>query len=102
MKLRNKNILIFGGGSGIGKAIAIRFIEAGAKVMIAGRTEEKLKEVLNEVNSPNLFYKVFDITEVNRHLELFIECKDILGGIDGFVNAAALGTGAYTGRGYEP
>lgn len=102
MKLRNKNILIFGGGSGIGKAIAIRFIEAGAKVMIAGRTEEKLKEVLNEVNSPNLFYKVFDIIDVNKHLELFIECKDILGGLDGFVNAAALGTGAYTGRGYEP
>ena len=32
MKLRNNKILIFGGGSGIGKAIAIRFIKAGAKV----------------------------------------------------------------------
>ena len=102
MKLRNKNILIFGGGSGIGKAIAIRFIEAGAKVMITGRTEEKLKAVLNEVNSPNLFYEVFDIVAVNKHLDLFNECNDILGGLDGFVNAAALGTGAYTGRGYEP
>ena len=45
MKLRNKNVLILGGGSGIGKAIAVRFIEAGAKVMITGRTEEKLKAV---------------------------------------------------------
>ena len=45
MKLRNKNVLIFGGGSGIGKAIAVRFIEAGAKVMITGRNEEKLKAV---------------------------------------------------------
>ena len=50
MKLRNKNILIFGGGSGIGKAIAVRFIEVGAKVMITGRTEEKLKAVLDEIN----------------------------------------------------
>ena len=43
MKLRNKNVLIFGGGSGIGKAIAVRFIKAGAKAMITGRTEEKTK-----------------------------------------------------------
>ena len=34
MKLRNKNVLIFGGGSGIGKAIATRFVDAGAKVLI--------------------------------------------------------------------
>ena len=48
MKLRNKNVLIFGGGSGIGKAIAVRFIESGAKVMITGRNEEKLKAVAEE------------------------------------------------------
>lgn len=102
MKLRNKNVLIFGGGSGIGKAITIRFIEAGANVLITGRTEEKLKAVADEINSSNLFYKVFDITDVNKHLDLFKECNGILGGLDGFVNAAALGTGTYTGRGYEP
>ncbi len=102
MKLRNKNVLIFGGGSGIGKAIAIRFIEAGAKAMIAGRTEEKLKSVVEEVNSPNLFYKVFDITETNNHLPLFDECREILGELDAFVNAAAMGTSQCTSRGYEP
>ena len=46
MKLRNKNVLIFGGGSGIGKAIANRFVDAGARVLIAGRTEETLKLTL--------------------------------------------------------
>ena len=102
MKLRNKNVLIFGGGSGIGKAIAIRFIEAGANVLITGRTEKKLKSVANEINSPNLHYKVFDIVDVNKHLELFDECYNLLGGLDAFVNAAALGTTQCTGRGYEP
>ena len=102
MKLRNTHILIFGGGSGIGKAIAIRFIEAGAKVLITGRTEEKLRAVVEAVNSPNLLYKVFDITKTEEHAALFEECCKMLGGLDGFVNAAAVGTDACTGRGYEP
>lgn len=57
MELRNKNIIIFGGGSGIGKAIAARFITSGATVTIAGKTEEKLISTAKEINSPNLFYK---------------------------------------------
>ncbi len=101
MKLRNKNVLIFGGGSGIGKAIAIRFIEAGAKVMITGRSEDKLKAVAQEINSTNLYYRVFDITVTEKHNELFEECERTLGGLNAFVNSAALGSG-YLGRGYEP
>ncbi len=102
MKLRNKNVLIFGGGSGIGKAIAVRFIEAGAKVMITGRTEGKLKSVVEEIGSPDLYYKTFDITDIKNHNRLFSECEQTMGGLDAFVNAAALGTSQFTGRGYEP
>lgn len=102
MKLRNNNILIFGGGSGIGKAIAIRLVKAGVKVLIVGRREEKLMSVAKEINSPNLYYKVFDITDIKGHLTFFDECCEILGSLDGFVNAAAIGTETFTGRGYEP
>ncbi len=102
MKLRNDKILVFGGGSGIGKAIAKRFCDAGAKVLITGRNEEKLKNAAEEINSKNLCYKAFDITNVNEHIELFNEVAEILGSLNGFVNAAALGTAAYTGKGYEP
>lgn len=102
MKLRNDKILVFGGGSGIGKAIAKRFCDAGTKVLIAGRNEKKLKDAANEINSENLYYKAFDITKVNEHITLFNEVAETLGGLNGFVNAAALGTNQYTGRGYEP
>ena len=44
MKLRNDKILVFGGGSGIGKAVAKRLTDVGAKVLITGRNEKKLKE----------------------------------------------------------
>lgn len=101
MILRNKNVLIFGGGSGIGKAIACRFIESGAKVMITGRTEEKLKSVAEEIDSKNLFYKVFDITNIECHSVLFDECCEILGGLDAFINSAAVSFESL-GRGYEP
>ncbi len=102
MKLRNDKILIFGGSSGIGKAIAKRFCELGAKVLIIGRTEEKLLQTKKEIACDNLFIKVFDITNVEKHLELFVFAYQTLGGLNGFVNAAAIGTNQVFGRGYEP
>ena len=102
MQLRNNKVLIFGGGSGIGKAIAVRFLEAGAAVMIAGRTESKLQETAEEINSPNLYTSVFDITDIAHHKEFFAACEAAMGGLNAFVNAAAMGTGVLTGRGYEP
>lgn len=101
MKLRNEKVIIFGGGSGIGKAIAARFIEAGAKVMIVGRTEEKLQDVAKELNSENLFYKAFDVTNIKNYGRLFSEAEKTLGGLSAFVNSAAVGSGSL-GRGYEP
>ncbi len=70
--------------------------------MITGRTEGKLKAVAEEINSPDLFCKVFDITDIKNHASLFAECERTMGGLDAFVNAAALGTSQFTGRGYEP
>ncbi len=102
MKLRNDKIIIFGGGSGIGKAIGKRFCDVGAKVLITGRNAEKLQNAAEEINRENIYYKAFDITNVKEHIALFNEATEILGGLNGFVNAAALGTGQYTGRGYEP
>lgn len=101
MKLRNDKILVFGGGSGIGKAIAKRLCDAGAKVLITGRNEEKLKSAAEEINSKNIYYKAFDITNIKEHVALFNEASETLGGLNGFVNSAALGSG-HLGRGYEP
>jgi len=48
-KFENKVVWITGGGSGLGKALAIQFARNGATVIISGRREHKLTEVLQEI-----------------------------------------------------
>jgi len=50
MEFSGKGVLITGGGSGVGKATALKFAEAGAKVAIAGRRLDRLNEVVNKIN----------------------------------------------------
>ena len=47
--LLNKRILITGGGTGLGKAAAQRFLELGAEVYICGRREEVLAATVREL-----------------------------------------------------
>ncbi len=48
--LRNKRILITGGGTGLGKAMAHRFLQLGATLYICGRREEVLEETAAELS----------------------------------------------------
>ena len=49
--LKSKRILITGGGTGLGKGMAQRFLELGAVVYICGRREEILKQTANELST---------------------------------------------------
>jgi FlaA1/EpsC-like NDP-sugar epimerase len=48
--LKDKNVIITGGNSGIGLAIAKKMIEAGANVTIIGRNKDKTISVANDIN----------------------------------------------------
>ena len=48
--LRGKRILITGGGTGLGKGMALRFLELGAMVYICGRREEVLCKAVAELD----------------------------------------------------
>ncbi len=53
MKLRNKVALITGGGRGIGRAMALRFVKEGASVVIADKNLEPAEAVVNEIKALN-------------------------------------------------
>ncbi|MBM3565593.1 MAG: SDR family oxidoreductase [Alphaproteobacteria bacterium] len=48
--LKGKRILITGGGSGLGKSMAARFLDLGADVVICGRREDVLKATVAELD----------------------------------------------------
>ncbi len=51
MNLKDKVCIITGGGTGIGKACAIRLAQEGCKILICGRREHPLKETVSEIKN---------------------------------------------------
>ncbi|MFH8788177.1 SDR family NAD(P)-dependent oxidoreductase [Streptomyces roseoverticillatus] len=50
-RFTGKTVLVTGGGTGIGQAIALAFAREGARVVVAGRREEPLKETVSYVEA---------------------------------------------------
>ena len=89
--LKDKGVLITGGGSGIGLAIAKRFVSCGAKIIITGRNEAKLKKALDDLASANVKYIVWDIRDIAVLSDRLNECIQLLGqDIDILVNNAGV------------
>jgi NAD(P)-dependent dehydrogenase (short-subunit alcohol dehydrogenase family) len=64
MDFKNKNVIITGGSTGIGFATAKAFINAGANVLITGRSIENLQKASAEINSQNLKTVVSDTSNL--------------------------------------
>ena len=69
MQLSENTVLITGGGTGIGLAMAIRFLDAGSRVIIVGRRAEKLNGAKEKY--PELITRVCDISDETERKELF-------------------------------
>ena len=64
MRFKGRSAIITGGGTGIGEATALLLARNGARVLVAGRREEKLKEVCGKAEEEGLSieYKVCDVS----------------------------------------
>ena len=89
--LLGKRILITGGSSGIGFAIARKFVSCGATVVITGRDENALREAVERIGSESMHYLRWDVADISVIDENLVRARHLLGGdLDILVNNAGL------------
>ncbi|MFF9049895.1 SDR family oxidoreductase [Streptomyces erythrochromogenes] len=86
-------VLVTGGGTGLGKAVATEFARLGADLLIAGRRAEQLKAAQDELaavpGAGRVTAAVCDIRDPERVSEVFDAAQAALGLPDVMVNNAA-------------
>ncbi|MCL2409890.1 MAG: SDR family oxidoreductase [Oscillospiraceae bacterium] len=93
-QLKGKVALITGGGSGIGAAIAKRFVEEGAKIVITGRRKEALADTVASCPDGTVLPFAGDVQNPDD-CKAMVEATVKFGGkIDILVNNAAIDTPA--------
>lgn len=95
MRLQHKTAIITGGGTGIGRAIALEFAAQGANVALCGRRIEPLENVLSEIEGGNekAFICKTDITSISDISHFVQEVLARFGTIDILVNNAGISLG---------
>ena len=66
MPFQYKRILVIGATSGIGEALAARFVKEGSKVIVVGRRKENLESFVHIHGKENATAVPFDITEMTK------------------------------------
>ncbi|MGW2250530.1 SDR family NAD(P)-dependent oxidoreductase [Kitasatospora sp. NPDC001660] len=87
------SVLVTGGGTGIGRAIALTFAREGARVAVAGRTEGPLAETVGliEREGGRAVALTGDVADSADAARLVRETVEHLGGLDVAVNNAGVG-----------
>ncbi|MFX1524256.1 MAG: SDR family NAD(P)-dependent oxidoreductase [Promethearchaeota archaeon] len=90
--LKGKKTIITGASYGIGKSLAIGFADLGSEVGILSRSEEKLKEVVEDIKSKGhcAFYEKADVSDYNEVKTAIDNLIAKMGKIDVLINNAGV------------
>jgi short-subunit dehydrogenase len=92
--LQGKRILITGASSGIGKALATQLAAAGAKLVLASRSEDKLKTLADSLPGGALVVPT-DVTKEQDRQHVLDRAVEQLGGLDVLINNAGIASWAH-------
>jgi len=89
--LADQHVVVTGGGTGLGRAMALRFAELGAKVTINGRRTEPLEETVTAIRAAGGTAEGIscNVREHDAVADFFDEAEDRQGPVTGLVNNAA-------------
>lgn len=87
-----QRVLITGGTSGMGEAIAIAFVEAGANVVISGRNQERADAIIEGLKDApgSIQFIAADVSDNSECQVLVSQAVGLLDGLDIVVNSAGV------------
>ena len=88
--LENKNILITGASSGIGRQCAISCSKMGANIILIARNKERIRETLYQLEKGDHLYYSLDITKYDELEPIIKDVVSKLGKISGFIHSAGI------------
>ncbi|MDF8372654.1 SDR family oxidoreductase [Weissella paramesenteroides] len=93
-RLKGKVAIVTGGSLGIGWAIANRFVQEGAKVVITGRREQIGEEAAQKIGTPDVIRFIqHDSSDEAGWVDLFDQTEQIFGPVSTLVNNAGIAVG---------
>jgi len=87
ISINSANVLITGGSEGIGRGLAARFAAAGARVLVTGRSREKLERAASELRVETL---VNDLSRAAEREALARHVSEAMPGLNILVNNAGI------------
>lgn len=100
--VEGKVVIITGASSGIGEQTAKSLVEAGAKVVLSARREDRLAELAAELGEDNVAYLASDVSKLEDMQALVALAKERFGRVDVvFANAGIMPAGPMSAMDYN-
>src|SRR5260370_39977224 len=89
--LKGRAVFLTGGGTGLGRSMALRFAELGARIFLVGRREEPLRETCEEIHGTGgaAAYTTCDVRDYGAVEAAAAKAEEQFGELNTLVNNAA-------------